>query len=351
MKDGQKIKVYLTKDTFEYIAIFDDEFPNLNRLFREAAVFVLDMADDELDAALEDVSSDFAVFCNSNNLKTIANKSVLQNLKLNRNEIVKQCRSLFIMDVTAEEAKTIQEETGILVLSKHDIDDNVLNHSFWRHRFVKDVAIKGDAITEWKDVLKDMPWLPTNSMVITDDYLFSESQASLEDCVENVKGLLDAILPANLAVDFHILISCSHPNCDEQKRNQIVGNIKSYINSKRPYDVKIEFIFFHSIHQRKIITNYNVMVGDKGFINFNNKKRKIIDDNPTYAYTVFQNIIDSIGDTEFGMATLDLERIYNIGNEVKIMNNNGVNDYSKRIVGDCKPDKSINNRLLNTIIQ
>ena len=74
MKDEQKIKVYLTKDTYEYIAIFDDEFPNLNRLFREAAVFVLDMSDDELDAALEDVASDFAVFCNSNNLKTIAKK-------------------------------------------------------------------------------------------------------------------------------------------------------------------------------------------------------------------------------------------------------------------------------------
>lgn len=351
MKDGQKIKVYLTKDTFEDIAIFDDEFPNLNRLFREAAVFVLDMSDDELDAALEDVASDFAVFCNSNNLKTIAKKSVLQNLKSNRNELVKQCRSLFIMDVTVEEARTIQEETGILVLSKQDIDDNVFNHSFWRHRFVKDVAIKGDAITEWKDVLKDMPWLPTNSMVITDDYLISESQASLEDCVENIKGLLDAILPANLAVDFHILISCSHPKCDEQKRNQIVGNIKSYIKSKRPYDVKIEFIFYDSIHQRKIITNYNVMVGDKGFINFNNKKRKIIDDNPTYACTLFQNIIDSIGDTEFGMATLDLEKIFKIGEVVKTMNNNGVHDYSKRIVGDCKPDKSINNRLLNAIIQ
>ena len=197
---------------------------------------------------------------------------------------------------------------------------------------------------------QDMPWLPTNCMVITDDYLFSESQASLADCVENVKGLLDAILPDNLAVDFYVLISCSHPKCDEQTRNQIVGNIKSYIKSKRPYDVKIEFIFYDAIHQRKIITNYNVMVGDKGFINFSNKKKKIFDDNPTYACTVFQNIVDSIGDTEYGMATMDLEKICKIGDTVKKMNNNGVVDYTKRIVGDCNPDKSINNRLLNAII-
>lgn len=269
MKDEQKIKVYLTKETFEDIAVFDDEYPNLNRLFREAAVFVLDMSDDELDTALEDAESEFATFCNSNNLKTLAEKSVLQNMKSNKDELVKHCRSLFIMDVTPEEARNIQEETGILVLSKQDIDDNVFNRGFWRHRFVKDVAIKGDAISEWKDVLKDMPWLPTNSLVITDDYLLTESQVLLDDCVENVKGLLDAILPDNLAVDFHVLISCSHPKCDEQTRNQIVGKIKSYINSKRPYAVKIEFIFHDAIHQRKIITNYNVMVGDKGFINFN----------------------------------------------------------------------------------
>lgn len=350
MKDEQKIKVYLTKETFEDIAVFDDEYPNLNRVFREAAVFVLDMSDDELDTALEDTESEFATFCNSNNLKTLAEKSVLQNMKSNKDELVKHCRSLFFMDVTPEEAKKIQEETGILVLSKQDIDDNVFNRGFWRHRFVKDVAIKGDAISEWKDVLKDMPWLPTNSLVITDDYLLTESQALLDDCVENVKGLLDAILPDNLAVDFHVLISCFHPKYDEKTRNQIVGMIKSYINSKRPYDVKIEFIFHDTIHQRKIITNYNVMVGDKGFINFNNKKKKIIDDNPTYACTVFQNIVDSIGDTEYGMATLDLEKIYKIGDAVKQMNNNGVNDYTKRIVGDCKPDKSINNRLLNTVI-
>lgn len=50
------------------------------------------------------------------------------------------------------------------------------------------------------------------------------------------------------------------------------------------------------------------------------------------------------------MATLDLEKIYKIGDAVKKMNNGGVNDFEKRIVGDCKPDKSINNRLLNTVI-
>lgn len=65
---------------------------------------------------------------------------------------------------------------------------------------------------------------------------------------------------------------------------------------------------------------------------------------------MFQNIVDSIGDTEYGMATLDLEKIYKIGDAVKKMNNGGVNDFEKRIVGDCKPDKSINNRLLNTVI-
>ena len=89
MKDGYKIKIYLTKDSFEDIAVFDDIYPNLNRIFRESAVFILDMTEDELDKSLEDVESDFAIFCNSHNIKTTAQVSVLNNMLSNRNELIK----------------------------------------------------------------------------------------------------------------------------------------------------------------------------------------------------------------------------------------------------------------------
>lgn len=348
MKDNYKIKIYLTKECFEEIVILDNIYPNLNHIFRKSAIFILDITEDELDKSLEDTESDFAIFCNSHNIKTIAQVSVLNNMLSNRNELIKNCRSLFIMDINEQEARKIQEENGVLVLSKNNIDDNIFNQLFWRHLFMKDTTIQGDAITEWIDALKDMPWLPTNSLVISDNYLFTGS--NLDDCAENIKGLLDAILPSSLGIDFHILISTKHPNCNEKKRNRIVGNIKSYIQSKRDYNIKLEFIFHESLHQRKVITNYNVMVGDKGFVNFSNHKKKIIDNNPTYACTVFQNIINSIGDTEYGMATVDLEKIYKISEIVKEMNINGVNDYTIRIVGDCTSDKSINNRLLKSIV-
>lgn len=344
MKDAYKIKIYLTKESFEDIAVLDDIYPNLNRIFRESAVFILDMTEDELDKSLDNIESDFAVFCNSHNIKTTAQVSVLNNMLSNKDELIKNCRSLFIMDIDEQEARKIQEEYGVLVLSKNNIDDNIFNQKFWRHFFIKDTTIQGDAITEWIDALKDMSWLPTNSLVISDNYLFTG--AYLEDCVENVKGLLDAILPHNLGVDFHILISTKHPVCSELKRNQIVGEIKSYIKSKRDYDIKLEFIFCESLHQRKVITNYNIMIGDKGFVNFSNLKKKIIDNNPTYACTVFQNITNSIGDTEYGMASIDLENIYKISEKVKEMNVNGINDYTKRIVGNCSRNKTINNRLL-----
>ena len=49
------------------------------------------------------------------------------------------------------------------------------------------------------------------------------------------------------------------------------------------------------------------------------------------------------------MATVDLEKIYKISEIVKEMNINGVEDYTKRIIGDCAKDKTINNRLLKSI--
>ena len=242
MKDNYKIKIYLTKESFEEIIILNDIYPNLNHIFRKSAIFILDMTEDELDNSLENTESDFATYCNSHNIKTIAKKSILNNMLVNKDELIKNCRSLFIMDINEQEAKKIQEENGILVLSKNSIDDNVFNQRFWRYRFIKDSKIEGNAITGWIDVMKEMSWLPINSMIISDDYLFAGSDDTLDNCVENVKGLLDAVLPSNLAIDFHILILTTHPKCDKQKRNQLVGEIKSYIQSKRNYKIKLEFI-------------------------------------------------------------------------------------------------------------
>lgn len=346
MIDRYKIKVYIKKESVEEVAIFNEDYPNLNQVFRESSVFVLDMTEDELDKALEDTESDFAMFCNSYNIKTIAEPSVLTNMLVNKDDLIKNCRSLFVLDVDEQAAIKIQEEYGVLVLSSSKMEDEIFNRRFWRHLFVKDVKIQGEAISEWKHALSEMSWLPMNSLILFDNYLFAESGVSLEDCVENVKGLLNAILPEHLGVDFHILILTQHPDCNEEKRNRIVGNINSYLNSKRDYQIKLEVIFCDSPHQRKVITNYNIMVGDKGFVNFNNKKKKIVDNNPTYACSVFQNIKCSVGDTEYMIATVDLDNIYRISENIKEMNNNGVNDPTKIIVGNGSSRKVINNRLL-----
>lgn len=349
MKDNQKIKIFLTKDTLAEVAVFGEDFPNLNKIFRESAVFVLDMTDDELDDSLNDTESEFAQFCNSNNLNTKAEKDVLSRMLKNTDGLLVNSRSVFILDIAKADAEKMRSELGVLVLSKQDLDDGVFNLPYFRHRFVKGAIIQGDAISEWKNVLSGVSWLPTNSLIITDDYLFSETGVDVDDRANNIKGVLDAILPDKLSVDYHVLICAKHPTCSGNKRNQIIGNIKSYITSKRPYNVLIEYVFHDSLHQRKIISNYNVMVGDKGFINFNSTKKVVIDTNPTYLCTVFQNIVDSIGDTEYSMATADIEDIKKIAIEVKSLNNSGVQDYTKRIVGDCKPDKTIINRLVATV--
>ena len=346
MIERYKIKVYLKKETVEEVAILNDLYPNLNQVFRESSVFVLDMTEDELDEALGDTESDFAMFCNSYNIKTVAEPSVLKNMLANKADLIKNCRSLFIMDVDEQEAVKIQEECGVLVLSSNKIDDDVFNRKYWRHLFIKDATIQGSPISEWQNVLNEMSWLPMNSLILFDNYLFTGTDEALDNCVENVKGLLNAILPDHLGVDFHILILTKHPNCSENKRNKIVGNIKAFLETQKDYKIKLEVVFCESLHQRKIITNYNIMIGDKGFVNFNNKKKKIIDNNPTYACSVFQNMNCSVGDTEYLMATVDLENIYGISEKVKEMNNNDVNDPTKIIVGNGSSRKTINNRLL-----
>lgn len=348
MKDKYKIKIFLDVDTLEEVAIFEDDFPNLHKIFKDYAVFIIDMTDEELDSCLNDSESDFAQFCNSNNLSTRADKGVLIRMLHNKSELLENCRSIFILDISKASAEKLSSELGVLVLSKQNLDDSIFNTPYFRYRFVKDAKIQENAISEWKSVLTRAMWLPSNSIIISDDYLFSAASVDISEYEANIEGILEAILPDKLSVDveYHVLICTKHPNCSEEKCNQVLGHIKSYIKPKRPYNILIEYIFHDSLHQRKIISNYNILVADKGFVIFNSIKNKVIDTNSTYLCTVFQNITDSIGDTEYGMATADMKDICRIASDVKAMNKGGVNDYTKRIVGDCALDKSIRNRLL-----
>lgn len=133
--------------------------------------------------------------------------------------------------------------------------------------------------------------------------------------------------------------------------NKAIGDIKAYIKSKRSYDIILESVFYKSLHQRKIISNYNVILFDKGVVAFKENGREVKATGTNYfqCSTVYENAKNFTGQSDFNIITKDLKDLQKWYIECKDIVNKRINDDSKKILGTNNTDKSLNNRIINHI--
>ena len=79
-------------------------------------------------------------------------------------------RSLYFLDLTQEQASDLQEQYGIIVQSSNAINDDVFKGAAHKE-LLKEVVLNNGVSKGWK-CLFDFPLPPSNSIVITDDWLF-----------------------------------------------------------------------------------------------------------------------------------------------------------------------------------
>ena len=244
---------------------------------------------------------------------------------------------------------------GILVMSMNDIDDKLFDCGIFRFRIDKNTENDGSVHQNWKTMLHEMRLLPFNTLVVSDSYLFNTAYCSIEDNVHNIEGFLEAVLPEHFCEPLHILFFTK--SIDEGKNGEIekaVGDISAYIKSKRnDLDITIEYVFCSCLHQRKIISNYNVIVFDKGLLVFKNKCRgihkkvKSAGENRIISFSVYENTAESLGHSEYSILTKDLIDLSKIYKDCRDLNNSDNPDPHKRILGTKNRDKSLVNRLIN----
>jgi hypothetical protein len=88
---------------------------------------------------------------------------------------------------------------------------------------------------------------------------------------ENLLHLLDAVLPQNLLVDFHVLIVTQNQNNKTINwYNDFVTRFEQDINALRPYNISTGVLIHNSedFHQRCLITNYVFGESNWGFAAF-----------------------------------------------------------------------------------
>ena len=342
-----KMVIYLSKNALEEVAVYNDIYPNLHTIFKSHAILCVDMTDEELDIALDDIEGDISQFCLKNNIETYPLHSYFHSLSEDQSQIVHKPRSMFLLDISSAEAKYLTKNYGIIVQSKDSIDDKVLQLSF-RKGVDKGTTIQGTS-NGWQNLFEGLKFPPFNSLIISDNYLLQNESHGRNVGFENLKLLLDTLLPETLGTTFHLFIITPMPKkISPKKADCLNGMLKAYLQTIRDYNFQVEFVFSNTIHSRKIISNYFVIVCDKGFQLFHPiRTNEIYDNNEICVTSILHDTPNSFGDTLLTISAKDIDSIRKECINLRKQILNDVKDPTKKIIGDCGKDKTIQNRLIN----
>jgi hypothetical protein len=250
-------------------------------------------------------------------------------------------RSIFLLDIDEATSTRIQNDFGMAVYSVQNLPEAIFNNSFF-----KDLT-KGEVINgNWKGLIQFEKPL-SNSLIISDNYYFTNEDNAVNRGLINLIKFLDAYLPKALKIEYHVtVIAQDSDKISPERWNIEYGRLVTEIKKLRDYDINIELVLTNTIHRRKLISNYVNGRTDQGFDVFHaTDTEKVKTDNEFEHNEIFINI-DNNGTKHFQSVSIALDKLENIGNEVSEYIKAKGNTKGKLIYG-CNPDKSIKNRLLN----
>lgn len=181
----------------------------------------------------------------------------------------------YLLDITKNDADTIQTSYGVLCQSTQDLSECKLAYVSTDFDIIKDQTKHS-----WKELFHDGNHMPANTLIILDRYLFCYDgplACGYPEALENLKKIISAALPDNLLTDFHILLvysAGSGVNLDNRYSvSDAATQLNSYIQNtlKKPYKIELEFFTindssvanFDETHNRKMLSNYYLASTDK----------------------------------------------------------------------------------------
>lgn len=152
-----------------------------------------------------------------------------------------------------------------------------------------------------------------------------------------------------------MIISNDHPDARQPPRSEawcvnISHELKEEIATLRTYPIIVELVLTQTLHKRKLILNYLNGTVDKGFAIFRPFDGKTVrDDNDFRCDRIFNRLESNEGDSDYVVVETVLTQLKRKCNSVKQFIGNAGQMTQHRILGDCKPDFSITNRLINDV--
>lgn len=192
----------------------------------------------------------------------ILTPSDVEKYKTHPENVLKNPSSLYILDITPSEASNIQESYGIMCLSTGHLDVSPLID-------VNDIhtADEGKKLGRgWDSVLDSVEKLPSNALLLTDRYLFSQRNKNIGDGLSNVKSILTELLPQRFeGGDYHVtIVFCNDKKHGTYSFNEIaskLNNIAQQMECHYPIMMEVFGIskgskIYDKLHSRRIVSNY-----------------------------------------------------------------------------------------------
>lgn len=170
--------------------------------------------------------------------------------------------SLFILNIPIVEAEKIQKSYGVMCLSGEAINISPLID-------VNDIHISNEREKlgrGWDSVLDSIEKLPSNSLLLSDRYLFAFRSPNAGDGIANIFDILNELLPQNfLGGDYHVTIvfdnMAKHATYTFEEIATHLNKLKQQLN--RDYPIMMEVLgitpdssIYNKLHSRLIISNY-----------------------------------------------------------------------------------------------
>lgn len=343
------MQVYSEVGIFEEVALYPSKYPNWSVILNKHAQVCLNITQSDLDAQLVEGEVLFEYVKAAEGKEPLALKSYFDALYADPNEMMVHPRAAFILKHNRAAATTLADQFGLVIQSEEDLDDAVLVSPAMFHDLPKGKVVENKSLKGW-NLLMDVDRPPSNAMVIIDPYLLTSSNG-----LYNLTKLCDAILPKTLQVIYQVAIVASHHGnagpMPEAWRSKEAGKIIAAIKTLRLYAIEVEVVFEETedYHRRRVVMNYANLKCDKGFAVFKTTDGKTVASvNDADLKRAFHDPM-SVGDSQFTSATGDLETVKRrtVNLAAHVVKKTPLDKGS--IMGDCNPNKTLKNRLVNDV--
>lgn len=177
----------------------------------------------------------------------------------------------FYLNIDSETAMQIQNNYGVICQNCEEMNPEYLT--------------KGDFTTitiqknTWEDCFLFIKFIPSNTLIIVDRYLFSsEYNETIDDSITNIIDIMNAFMPGSFGAEYHLCIIFDETKFRKKDKinferlSERLNGIKNEFAKKNKYQISLELLScscldyesYKKTHDRKILSNYfSVMASHK----------------------------------------------------------------------------------------